>query len=240
MSESKLRQRPAAVTLTPAAEARIAALMAKAPEGTVGVKLSTPRRGCSGLAYSVDYVSEAQPFDEHPGQVHHPRVEAEDVERQPIEEEPDGEPVVHEDRRDVVLQPEGLREVQRRLQDEDVDDGGEPDPEPDRVAAAQRRDRVGQGQHGEPDEDDLDEGHRAVGEVARVADVADRARPFAGDPAECLRELAEPLGAEVAHHTAVRRRARRRRAASRSQRGLHEVLAAPALAALLILSRAGT
>ena len=64
MSESKLRARPAAVTLTPAAEARVAALMAKAPEGTVGVKLSTPRRGCSGLAYSVDYVSEAQPFDE--------------------------------------------------------------------------------------------------------------------------------------------------------------------------------
>ena len=59
-----LRTRPAALTLTPRAEARIAALMAKAPEGTIGVKLSTPRRGCSGLAYSVDYVSEAQPFDE--------------------------------------------------------------------------------------------------------------------------------------------------------------------------------
>ncbi len=58
------RQRPAALHLTPAAEARIAALMAKAPEGTVGVKLSTPRRGCSGLAYSVDYVTEAKAFDE--------------------------------------------------------------------------------------------------------------------------------------------------------------------------------
>ncbi|WP_168844459.1 iron-sulfur cluster assembly accessory protein [Sphingomonas sp. S2M10] len=58
------RPRPAALLLTPAAEARIAALMAKAPEGTVGVKLSTPRRGCSGLAYSVDYVSEAKPLDE--------------------------------------------------------------------------------------------------------------------------------------------------------------------------------
>jgi len=64
MGESKLRQRPAAVILTPSAEARVAALMAKAPDGTVGVRLSTPRRGCSGLAYSVDYVSEAQPFDE--------------------------------------------------------------------------------------------------------------------------------------------------------------------------------
>ena len=50
--------------LTPTAEARIAELMARAPEGSIGVKLSTPRRGCSGLAYSVDYVSEAQPFDE--------------------------------------------------------------------------------------------------------------------------------------------------------------------------------
>ena len=62
--ETKPRARPAALILTPPAEARIAALMAKAPEGTVGVKLSTPRRGCSGLAYSVDYVSEAKPFDE--------------------------------------------------------------------------------------------------------------------------------------------------------------------------------
>ena len=58
------RAMPAALTLTQAAEARIAELMAKAPDGTVGVKLSTPRRGCSGLAYSVDFVSEAKPFDE--------------------------------------------------------------------------------------------------------------------------------------------------------------------------------
>ncbi|GAC1406425.1 MAG: iron-sulfur cluster assembly accessory protein [Novosphingobium sp.] len=61
---TKIRQRPAAVLLTPAAEARVAKLMASAPEGSIGVKLSTPRRGCSGLAYSVDYVSEAVPFDE--------------------------------------------------------------------------------------------------------------------------------------------------------------------------------
>ena len=58
------RPRPAAVALTPSAEARIAALMASAPEGTVGVKLSTPRRGCSGLAYSVDYIAQADPLDE--------------------------------------------------------------------------------------------------------------------------------------------------------------------------------
>lgn len=64
MSDVKTRSRPAAVVLTPASEARITELMAKAPEDAIGVKLSTPRRGCSGLAYSVDYVSEAVPFDE--------------------------------------------------------------------------------------------------------------------------------------------------------------------------------
>jgi len=58
------RARPAAVTLTPAAQQRVADLMARAPEGAIGVKLSTPRRGCSGLAYSVDYVTQADQFDE--------------------------------------------------------------------------------------------------------------------------------------------------------------------------------
>lgn len=58
------RARPQAIHLTPAAEARVADLMSRAPEGSVGVKLSTPRRGCSGLAYSVDYVAAANPMDE--------------------------------------------------------------------------------------------------------------------------------------------------------------------------------
>lgn len=58
------RQRPAAIVLTSAAERRIADLMARAPEGAIGVKLSTPRRGCSGLAYSVDFVTDANQMDE--------------------------------------------------------------------------------------------------------------------------------------------------------------------------------
>ncbi|QDX26572.1 iron-sulfur cluster assembly accessory protein [Sphingomonas suaedae] len=64
MTETKTRTRPAAILLTPASEARIADLMSRAPEGAIGVKLSTPRRGCSGLAYSVDYVTEAVAMDE--------------------------------------------------------------------------------------------------------------------------------------------------------------------------------
>lgn len=58
------RERPAALILTDQAKERVAALMAGAPEGAIGVKLSTPRRGCSGLAYSVDYVTDAKAFDE--------------------------------------------------------------------------------------------------------------------------------------------------------------------------------
>ena len=63
MTETKTRQRPAAVTLTPAAEARVAELMARAPEGSIGVKLSTPRRGCSGLAYLIGSVMDWQEDD---------------------------------------------------------------------------------------------------------------------------------------------------------------------------------
>ncbi|MHA7820676.1 MAG: HesB/IscA family protein [Erythrobacter sp.] len=64
MTDTKTRERPAAVVLTEGAEARIAELMSNAPDDAIGVKLSTPRRGCSGLAYSVDYVTGEAKFDE--------------------------------------------------------------------------------------------------------------------------------------------------------------------------------
>lgn len=64
MTDVKTRTRPAPIVLTPASEARIADLMSRAPRDAIGVKLSTPRRGCSGLAYSVDYVTAANPMDE--------------------------------------------------------------------------------------------------------------------------------------------------------------------------------
>lgn len=58
------RPRPAALNLTDGAIERIRNLMAQAPDGTAGVRLSTPRKGCSGLSYSLDYVPEAKPGDE--------------------------------------------------------------------------------------------------------------------------------------------------------------------------------
>ncbi len=63
-TDTKTRALPAAVTLTDRAEARIADLMGRAPADAIGVKLSTPRRGCSGLAYSVDYVTGEVAMDE--------------------------------------------------------------------------------------------------------------------------------------------------------------------------------
>lgn len=58
------RTRPAAIRVTSSAVDRIAALIAKAGRPVAGVRLTTPRRGCSGLAYSLDYVDVAQPGDE--------------------------------------------------------------------------------------------------------------------------------------------------------------------------------
>lgn len=52
------------VRLTAAAEARIGALLAKAPRPAMGLRLSTPQRGCSGFGYAIDYVEHADPADE--------------------------------------------------------------------------------------------------------------------------------------------------------------------------------
>src|SRR3546814_16102478 len=64
MSATATRPRPAALNITAAAAERIRDLMARAPEDAVGVRLSKPKRGYSGLAYSVDYVADAKPMDE--------------------------------------------------------------------------------------------------------------------------------------------------------------------------------
>jgi len=58
------RPRPAPIALTDSAVARIAALLAKASGPVAGVRLSTPKRGCSGLAYSIDYVETPRSGDE--------------------------------------------------------------------------------------------------------------------------------------------------------------------------------
>ncbi len=58
------RPRPAPISVTEDAARRIAEIIAKAPAPAAGVRLTTPKRGCSGLAYSLDYVTEAKVGDE--------------------------------------------------------------------------------------------------------------------------------------------------------------------------------
>lgn len=54
----------AVLQITDSAAGRIQRLMAQAPEVSVGLRLTTPQRGCSGLMYKLDYVSAPNPLDE--------------------------------------------------------------------------------------------------------------------------------------------------------------------------------
>jgi iron-sulfur cluster assembly protein len=56
--------RPAPITVTENGARRIAEIIAKAPDTAIGVRLTTPKRGCSGLSYSLAYVTEAALGDE--------------------------------------------------------------------------------------------------------------------------------------------------------------------------------
>jgi len=51
-----------AVTLTPAATAQIAKLMAR--DGATGLRIGVKKGGCAGMEYTMDYVSEIDPNDE--------------------------------------------------------------------------------------------------------------------------------------------------------------------------------
>ena len=51
-----------AVTMTPAAKAQIAKLMAK--DGHEGLRIGVKKGGCAGMEYTMDYVTEIDPLDE--------------------------------------------------------------------------------------------------------------------------------------------------------------------------------
>lgn len=57
-------QRPAVLSLTPAAIERARALMAGAGRPVAGLKLGVKNGGCAGMAYTLDLVDQAEPFDE--------------------------------------------------------------------------------------------------------------------------------------------------------------------------------
>lgn len=62
--KSEPKSRPAAIKLTEAAAAQIKALLAQRGKDSLGVRVGVRNAGCSGLAYTLEYVDEADPFDE--------------------------------------------------------------------------------------------------------------------------------------------------------------------------------
>ena len=58
------RPRPKPVKLTDAAAARICQIMAGADGKYAGVRVGVTNGGCAGMSYTMDYASEAKPFEE--------------------------------------------------------------------------------------------------------------------------------------------------------------------------------
>jgi iron-sulfur cluster assembly protein len=58
------RERPKPVKLTETAAARISQIMADAPGQYQGVRVGVTNGGCAGMSYTMDYASEAKPFEE--------------------------------------------------------------------------------------------------------------------------------------------------------------------------------
>lgn len=58
------RMRRGVISISDAAALRIKALLAQAEKDVQAVRISVNSKGCSGLAYKVDYVSTPDPMDE--------------------------------------------------------------------------------------------------------------------------------------------------------------------------------
>ncbi|HET7084972.1 MAG TPA: iron-sulfur cluster assembly accessory protein [Rhizomicrobium sp.] len=58
------RERPKPVKLTEAAAARIVQIMADADGKYQGVRVGVTNGGCAGMSYTMEYASEAKPFEE--------------------------------------------------------------------------------------------------------------------------------------------------------------------------------
>lgn len=58
------RSKPPVLTLTDRAARRVRDLMAQADRPVKGVRISVTNKGCSGMAYKVEYVSDEKPLDE--------------------------------------------------------------------------------------------------------------------------------------------------------------------------------
>lgn len=58
------RPRPQAISLTDRAAARMQAIMARADEDFIGVRIGVKNGGCAGMEYTLDYATAKEPLDE--------------------------------------------------------------------------------------------------------------------------------------------------------------------------------
>jgi len=58
------RPRPKVMTLTPAASARVKAIMASKGPGVAGLKIGIKKGGCAGMEYTMDWAESVAKFDE--------------------------------------------------------------------------------------------------------------------------------------------------------------------------------
>lgn len=61
---SSPRARPAVLTLTPAAAARVNAIMASKGPDVAGLKIGVKKGGCAGMEYTMEWATSAGKFDE--------------------------------------------------------------------------------------------------------------------------------------------------------------------------------
>jgi iron-sulfur cluster assembly protein len=64
MAAATARPRPQLVTLTPAAVARLRAIMASKGKGFAGLRIGVEKGGCAGMEYTMSWASERGKFDE--------------------------------------------------------------------------------------------------------------------------------------------------------------------------------
>lgn len=55
---------PPPITVTEAAKARVKALLAQRGKPSAGVRVGVRSGGCSGLAYTIEYADEINPYDD--------------------------------------------------------------------------------------------------------------------------------------------------------------------------------
>ena len=64
MATANPRPRPQAMTLTEAAAGRVREIMAKSEKPVAGLRIGVKNGGCAGMEYTMEWASEAKPFDE--------------------------------------------------------------------------------------------------------------------------------------------------------------------------------